>query len=156
MSINVILKMSIYYKKKKLFQNFSWYIFSIVENPVIFLACDTIPMLMRNSCFYLFIWIFRPNREFFTLTRASPLPGKGFKFWPKLDTESQLAVTVLLRVNIYCDTGHPFKMVISEDPWHSHLLPSVKQWSCPYFLIRLKSDAAGIPTPNLPREVPKL
>ena len=22
--------------------------------------------------------------------------------------------------HIYCDTGHPFKMVISEDPWHSH------------------------------------
>ena len=25
----------------------------------------------------------------------------------------------------YCDTGRPFKMVISEDPSHSHLLPSV-------------------------------
>ena len=25
----------------------------------------------------------------------------------------------------YCGTGHLFKMVISEDPWHSHLLPSV-------------------------------
>ena len=25
----------------------------------------------------------------------------------------------------YCDTGHPFIMVISEDPWHSHLLLSV-------------------------------
>ena len=22
----------------------------------------------------------------------------------------------------YCDTGHPFIMVISEDPWHRHLL----------------------------------
>ena len=27
----------------------------------------------------------------------------------------------------YCVTGHPFIMVISEEPWHSHLLPSVKQ-----------------------------
>ena len=25
----------------------------------------------------------------------------------------------------FCDTGRPFIMVISEDPWHSHLLPSV-------------------------------
>ena len=25
----------------------------------------------------------------------------------------------------YCDTGLPFIMIISEDPWHSHLLPSV-------------------------------
>ena len=25
----------------------------------------------------------------------------------------------------YCDMGHPFIMVISEDLWHSHLLPNV-------------------------------
>ena len=29
----------------------------------------------------------------------------------------------------YCDTGLPFIMVISEDPWHSHLLPSAWQMS---------------------------
>ena len=87
-------KMSIYYKKK-LCQNFSWYIFSIVENQVIFLPCDTIPMFMRNSCFYLFVWIFRPNREFFTLMGAFPLHVKGFKFWLILGTDSQWAVRVL-------------------------------------------------------------
>ena len=32
----------------------------------------------------------------------------------------------------YCDTGYPFIMVISEDPWHSHLMPSVWQRSCHY------------------------
>ena len=25
----------------------------------------------------------------------------------------------------YCDTGQPFMMVISEDPWHTNMLPSV-------------------------------
>ena len=30
-----------------------------------------------------------------------------------------------LSVPHYCDTGHPFKMVISEGPWHSHLLPRI-------------------------------
>ena len=30
----------------------------------------------------------------------------------------------------YCDTGLALKIVISEDLWHSHLLPSVWQWSC--------------------------
>ena len=25
-----------------------------------------------------------------------------------------------------CDAGHPFIMVISDDPWHSHLLSSIK------------------------------
>ena len=28
-----------------------------------------------------------------------------------------------LACHTYYDTGHPFIMVISEDPWHSHLLP---------------------------------
>ena len=31
-----------------------------------------------------------------------------------------------------CDMGHPFTMVIAEDLWHSHLLPSVWQWRCHY------------------------
>ena len=33
-----------------------------------------------------------------------------------------------LSCHIYCDTGHPFIMVISENPWNPHLLPSV--WHC--------------------------
>ena len=40
--------------------------------------------------------------------------------WP-LSSEGSLACQT------FCDTGHPFIMVISEDPWHSHLLPSVWQ-----------------------------
>ena len=43
-------------------------------------------------------------------------------------------------------------MVISEDPWHPHLLPSVWQWSYHYLFLRLtyRSIAAGARTPNLP------
>ena len=52
-----------------------------------------------------------------------------------------------LECHTYCDTGHPFIMVISEDLWHSHLLPSVQQCRCHYLFLRLR---AGIRTPNLP------
>ena len=38
--------------------------------------------------------------------------------WP-LSSEGSFAY------HTYCDTGYPFIMVISEDPWQSHLLPSV-------------------------------
>ena len=38
--------------------------------------------------------------------------------WP-LSSEGSLAC------HIYCDTGHLFIIVISEDPRHSYLLPSV-------------------------------
>ena len=34
--------------------------------------------------------------------------------WP-LSSEDSLAC------HTYCDTGHPFIMIISEDLWHSHL-----------------------------------
>ena len=34
-----------------------------------------------------------------------------------------------LACHTYCDTGHPFTMVIPEDQGHSHLLPSVYQRS---------------------------
>ena len=37
-----------------------------------------------------------------------------------------------LACHTYCDTGHKFIMVIPEDPRHSHLMPSVWQWSCHY------------------------
>ena len=56
----------------------------------------------------------------------------------------------------YCDTGHPFIMVISEDPWYSHLLPCVWQWSCHYLFLRLRSVEAGIRTPNLALSGPTL
>ena len=40
------------------------------------------------------------------------------KSWNFLSNEGSLAC------HTYCDTGHPFIMVISEDLWHSHLFPS--------------------------------
>ena len=88
------------------------------------------------------------TREFFTHMKTSPLPVKAANFkiltyalhsWP-LSSEG---------CHNYCDTGHPFIMVISEDPLHSHLLPSVKQEDCPYLFLQLWSFAAGIRTPNL-------
>ena len=42
-----------------------------------------------------------------------------------------------LRCHIYCDTGHPFILVISEDSWHSHLIPSAWQLNCHYLFYDL-------------------
>ena len=44
-----------------------------------------------------------------------------YRWWP-LSSEGFLAC------NTFCDTGHPFIMVILEDPWHAHLLPSAWKW----------------------------
>ena len=48
-----------------------------------------------------------------------------------------------LECHTYCDTGLPFIMVISKDPCHSHLLPSV--WH--YLFLRLMSVTTGDGTP---------
>ena len=95
--------------------------------------------------------VFRPTQEFFTHMETSTLPMKGCKFWPIHSTHGHGALhDGSLACHTYCDTWHPFIMVISEDPWHSHLLPSVWQWSCHYLFLQLRSVSAGIRTPNLP------
>ena len=55
-------------------------------------------------------------------------------FWPFSSEGSSACHT-------YRDTGHPFIVVISdhEDPWHSHLLPSLWQCSSHYPFLRLRS-----------------
>ena len=61
-----------------------------------------------------------------------------------------LSNEVYLTCHTHCDTVPQFIMVISEDPWHSHLLPSVWQWSSQYLFLRLRSVAVGIRTSNFP------
>ena len=73
--------------------------------------------------------VFRLTREFFTHLGTSPLPWRGANF----DLCSALMAIeqwVFFSVPHVMWHGHPFLMVISEDPWHSHLMPSVWQWSC--------------------------
>ena len=99
-----------------------------------------------TTVFFLF-GVFLPNREFFTHLETHhtgevlQILTYVWHLWP-LRSECSLAY------HAYCDTGHPFIMVISEDPWHSHLMPSVWQWSGHYLFKRLRSVASGIRTPN--------
>ena len=50
----------------------------------------------------------------------------------------------------YCDAGHTFILVISNNTCHSHLLPSVLKWSCHYLFERLTPVTTGIRTPYIP------
>ena len=47
---------------------------------------------------------------------------------------------------VYHNNGHI--MVISWDPWHSHLLPNVKQVRCHFQFLWLRPVIAGIWTPT--------
>ena len=97
-----------------------------------------------------FVWGFSFHSWIFHSYGDVTIAGQGLQIltytrhsWP-LNTEGSLAC------HTYCDTGHPFIMVISEYPWHSYLLPGVWQWSCHYLFLRHRSVAAGIRTLNLP------
>ena len=79
--------------------------------------------------------VFRPTREFFTHIEGEEL---------QILTNARHSWRLSFSLHTYCDTGHPFIMVISKDPWHSHLLPSVWQWSCHYLFLRPRSVATWV------------
>ena len=99
------------------------------------------------SLFVCLFGVYRPTQEFYSYGEVT-IAGEGLKIltyawhsWP-LSSEASLAC------HTHCDNGHPFIMVISEDPWHSHLLPSYWQLSCHYLFLRLRSVATGDRTPT--------
>ena len=78
----------------------------------------------------LFVWSFSSHSRMFHSYGDITITGKRLQIltytppsWPMSSERSLACLT-------YCDKGHSFIMVISEDPWHSHLLPSVWQWRC--------------------------
>ena len=62
---------------------------------------------------------FSSTGEFFTLMETSSLLVRGCKFWPMFGSKA-IEQWGFFSVPIHCDTGHPFTMVISDDPRHSN------------------------------------
>ena len=77
----------------------------------------------------LFVRSFRPTREFFTNMESHLYRWRAANFWPMLRHLWPLSIEGFLVCRTY---NAPFIMVISEDPWYSHLLPSDWQWICHY------------------------
>ena len=71
------------------------------------------------------VWGFSSHSRIFHSYGDVTIAGKGLQIFIYARYSWQLSSKVYLAYHTYCDTGHPFIMVISEDPWHSHLLPSV-------------------------------
>ena len=87
-----------------------------------------------------FVWTLSSHLRFFHSFGNVTTAGEGLPIltytrhsWPS-SCEGSLAC------HTYCDTGHPFLMVISDDPWHSHpnaerftvelSLPVLTTWVC--------------------------
>ena len=74
--------------------------------------------------FFVCMGIIVPRENFSLIWRHQHyhLRAANFDLWMALMAIEHYS---FLQCHTYCDTRHPFIMVISEDPWHSHLLPSV-------------------------------
>ena len=96
----------------------------------VFLSC----LIIDNS---LIGFVFCPSRYFFTNMETSPLLVKGCVTCAR--HLMPLSIEGSLVCHTYCYTRHPFKIVIFEDPWNWHPLPSIRQWSSHYLLLRIGS-----------------
>ena len=72
------------------------------------------------------------------------ITGEELQILTNAQLSWQLSSEGSLACHTYCDMSQPFIMFIFEDPWHSHLLPNVCQWSCHYQFLLLRSVAARI------------
>ena len=100
---------------------------------------------------YVCLLSFRPTPEFIHHMETSPLSMKGCKFWPMYTASTVIEEWWFFSMTYMYLLWHVtfvLKM-ISEDPWHSHILPCIWQWSCHYIFQGLMSATAENRTPNL-------
>ena len=115
------------------------------------IAAKCIIMLMQNIQDFFFHCVeFNKFQYSFTILRLCLfgffIPLKNFSIirrryhyrWRAWNVHLCSALMVTHGHN-FCDMGLPFIMVISADPWHLHLLPSIWQSSCHYLFLRLMS-----------------
>ena len=118
--------------------NISWYI-RIVTNKYIVRSHGNCSV----DCLF---GVFPFHSRFFRLFGRITITGEGqpttnFDLYSALMAMSS---EVSLLCHTYCDISQPFIMVISEDLWQSHLLPSIWHWSCHDLFQQLSSVPTGI------------
>ena len=80
----------------------------------------------KQTSFCLFVCLrFIVPLENFSLIWRRHYNGEGLQILTYAQHSWPLSSEGSLTCHTYCDTGHPFIMVISEDPWNSHLLPTL-------------------------------
>ena len=82
----------------------------------------------RNDLFVSWFGVFRPTREFYHAYGDVIIAIEGLLILTYARHSWPLSIEGSLACHTYCDTGHPFIMIICKDTWHAHLLPSVWQW----------------------------
>ena len=102
--------------------------------------CFCLEIFVQSRIFHSFGDVTIAGEELQILTYARHL-------WP-LCSEGSLIYCSVSHKSTVTRPGHTFIMVISEDLWHSYIMPIVWQWSCHYLFLRIRSVATWIRTPN--------
>ena len=105
---------------------------------------------LQKMSICLFVWGVSSHSRIFHSYGEFTMTGEGLQIFYLCSALMTIKQWWFFNMPHHLWHGLPFIMVISEDPRHPHLLPSVWQWSCHYLFLRLRSVAAGIQTPNLP------
>ena len=74
------------------------------------------PIIWRFVCLF---GVFVHSRIFHSYGDVT-IAGEGLQIWTNTRRSWLLSSDGFLACHTYCDTGYPFIMVISDDPWHSH------------------------------------
>ena len=75
----------------------------------------------------LFVWGFTSHSRIFHSYGDVTITSEGLHILTFTRHSSPLSSEGSLACHTYCDTGLLFIMIITEDPWRIHLLPSVWQ-----------------------------
>ena len=96
------------------------------------------PVGFQRWCFFCFVYL-----EFIVPLENCPLIWRRHHYrWRAANFAIGSALKAIeqwgfLKCHTHCDTGLPFTMVISEDPWHSNRLRSVWRCSCLYLFLHI-------------------
>ena len=124
---------------------------AVIDCYIVFYTVSAICRAYNGGEYYsLFVSGFSSHSRIFYLYRDVTSAGEGLQIFTYARHSWSLSSEGSLAYHTYGDTGHSFVMVISENPWHLHLLPRVSQWRCHYLIKKLRFVAAGIRTPNRP------
>ena len=95
-------------------------------------------MVINKQIMQLFVCLLGVNHSrFFYWYGDVTVTSEGLQIFTYARHTWPLCSERSLACHANCDKGHAFIMVIFEDPWHLHILPSVWQWSCHYLFLRL-------------------
>ena len=96
--------------------NHAWFFF--LTKMLEWLVCSHICNATEYNHKVCLFWMFSSHSRIFHLCEDVTITGEGLQILTYARYSWQLSSEGSLTFHTYCNMGHPFIMVISEDPWH--------------------------------------